>query len=52
VQNHPDLREARLLIVDDVMTTGATVNEISKALLAAGVASVAIAVLARAVGHQ
>ena len=37
----------RLLIIDDVFTTGATVNECAKALLAAGAADVAVYTLAR-----
>ncbi len=37
----------RLLIIDDVLTTGATVNECAKALLAAGAADVAVYTLAR-----
>jgi len=36
-----------LLLVDDVMTTGATVNECSKALMKEGAKSVSVAVLAR-----
>jgi predicted amidophosphoribosyltransferase len=45
---HPDLPGARLLVVDDIMTTGATANEVAKTLKKAGAASVSIAVLARA----
>lgn len=52
VRKHPDLSKAKILLVDDVMTTGATADEISKALLAAGAHSVSIAVLARAVGDH
>lgn len=37
----------RVLLVDDVMTTGATVNEASKTLLRAGAASVRVLVVAR-----
>lgn len=52
VRRHPDLQDAKLLLVDDVMTTGATANEVSRSLIEAGAGSVAVAVLARAVGHQ
>ncbi|MEM8913765.1 MAG: phosphoribosyltransferase family protein [Planctomycetota bacterium] len=39
----------RVLLVDDVMTTGATAAEISRVLLNAGAASIWVAVVARAV---
>jgi len=45
-------RGARVLVVDDVVTTGATVNEAAKVLLAAGAAAVAVAALARADGPR
>lgn len=47
---HADLPGARLLLVDDIMTTGATVNEAAKVLRRAGAAFVGVAVLARAEG--
>lgn len=44
----PDQVEGRrLLLIDDVLTTGATVNECAKTLLAAGAAEVAVYTLAR-----
>ena len=47
---HADLPGARLLLVDDIMTTGATVNEAARVLRQAGAAAVVVAVLARAEG--
>lgn len=39
-----------VLIVDDIMTTGATCNEVARVLCEAGAASVSVAVFARAMG--
>ena len=44
------LDTARILLVDDIMTTGATCSEATKALHAAGAGSVDVAVVARAEG--
>jgi ComF family protein len=50
--NRPDqVRGRRVLLVDDVLTTGATVDECSRSLLRAGARSVDALVLARAVLH-
>jgi len=48
---HRNLPGARLLLVDDIMTTGATVDEAAKILLQAGAAFVGVAVVARATGE-
>lgn len=41
------VRGARIVLVDDVMTTGATVNECARTLKAAGAASVMVLTVAR-----
>lgn len=41
----------RILLADDILTTGATANEITRVLLEAGAESVTVAVCARAEGH-
>ena len=43
-----DIEGRRLLLVDDVITTGATVTECSKELLKAGAKEVVVIALARA----
>ncbi len=46
------IRGARVLLVDDVLTTGATCDAAAKALKEAGAATVVVAVLARTVGES
>jgi len=46
-----DLSGKNILLVDDILTTGATCNEITKVLLSAGARSVIVAALARAEGN-
>lgn len=43
----PSLREKHVILVDDVLTTGATVNECSKTLKEAGVKSILVLTLSR-----
>jgi predicted amidophosphoribosyltransferase len=46
------LKDARVLLVDDILTTGATCSEAAKLLKQAGAAVVAVAVVARADGSN
>ena len=46
-----DFTGQHLLLIDDVMTTGATVNECARVLKLHGAASVTVAVIARALRH-
>jgi len=45
------VKDARVLLVDDILTTGATCSEAAKMLKQAGAAMVAVAVVARAEGR-
>jgi predicted amidophosphoribosyltransferase len=42
-----DIREARVLLVDDILTTGATANEATRVLDKAGASGVCVAIVAR-----
>ena len=48
VREGSNIREQRILLVDDVYTTGATVNECARALMDSGAQSVDVLTLARA----
>ncbi len=47
VKNPKDIEGKRMLLIDDVLTTGATASACAKTLLAAGAASVNVLVIAR-----
>ena len=47
-----DITDKRVLLVDDIMTTGATANEAARVLRRAGAAAIAVAVVARGVGRR
>jgi ComF family protein len=47
---HPNLPAAKIVLVDDIMTTGATLDEAAKTLTRRGAHVVAVVVLARAEG--
>lgn len=48
MRHHQAVTQLHLLIIDDVLTTGSTVNECARVLMAAGAASVRVATVARA----
>ena len=50
VSSSYDIANAHVLLVDDIMTTGATSSEAAKTLRRAGAARVTVAVVARGVG--
>lgn len=45
----PKVANQHILVVDDVLTTGATANEVARVLLAAGARRVSLAIVARAI---
>ncbi len=47
-----DITDKRVLLVDDIMTTGATASEAARVLRRAGAAAVAVAVVARGIGRR
>jgi predicted amidophosphoribosyltransferase len=47
-----DFTDARVLIVDDIMTTGATAQDAARALRTAGARRITLAVVARAIGER
>ncbi len=48
VVDRPSVEGARILLIDDVTTTGATANEAARTLLRAGASAVSLAVIAKA----
>ena len=45
-----DIKECHVLVIDDVMTTGATAGEVARVVKSAGAAKVTVAVVARGIG--
>lgn len=52
VETKPDLAARKVILIDDVYTSGATVKSASRALLRAGAASVSVLTFARVENHE
>lgn len=50
--HHKAIQDRRILLIDDVLTTGATVNAAAKVLRRAGARDVSVLVLARVVRDE
>jgi predicted amidophosphoribosyltransferase len=50
VARRQNVRDAHVLLIDDVLTTGTTANSIARVLKQAGASTVSVGVVARGIG--